>query len=138
MIGRSAEQMHGILEMLMAAARADARLDRGRSELTQTLARIAAGDRVTWLSMPWHALAYEHTIALRALLAEAYTPGGANLRLTHLRGVLRACLNLRWIDTDTFHASVGDLPRIRGTGKRRGRYVSRAELRASRRSRVGR
>jgi two-component system heavy metal sensor histidine kinase CusS len=47
-MARSAEQMHGILEMLMAAARADAHLDRGRSELGETLARIAG----EWVAPP--------------------------------------------------------------------------------------
>jgi signal transduction histidine kinase len=41
LIARSADQMSGILETLMAAARADARLDAGRSEVGQTLARLA-------------------------------------------------------------------------------------------------
>jgi signal transduction histidine kinase len=40
---RSASQMSGILETLMAAARADAGLDRGRSELGAVLREVAAG-----------------------------------------------------------------------------------------------
>jgi signal transduction histidine kinase len=43
-IGRSAEQMSAILETLMAAARADAGLDRGRSELGAVLRGLEA----TW------------------------------------------------------------------------------------------
>jgi signal transduction histidine kinase len=42
-MARSAEQMSAILETLMAAARADARLDQGRSDLRDTLAELAAG-----------------------------------------------------------------------------------------------
>ncbi|MGZ6695526.1 MAG: ATP-binding protein [Solirubrobacteraceae bacterium] len=47
---RSAEQMSAILETLMAAARADARLDQGRSDVRETLGELAAAwpeDRVT-------------------------------------------------------------------------------------------
>jgi signal transduction histidine kinase len=42
LIARSADQMSGILETLMAAARAEARLDAGRSDVGGTLARLAA------------------------------------------------------------------------------------------------
>lgn len=42
-IARSARQMSEILEILMAAARADAGLDPGRSELGETLDRLRAG-----------------------------------------------------------------------------------------------
>jgi signal transduction histidine kinase len=41
LIARSADQMSGILETLMAAARTDARLDAGRSEVGDTLTRMA-------------------------------------------------------------------------------------------------
>jgi signal transduction histidine kinase len=43
-IGRSAEQMRGILDILMAAARAEAGLDQGRSDLRSVLDEL----RVTW------------------------------------------------------------------------------------------
>jgi len=42
-VARSAEQMDGILETLMAAARAEAQLDVGRSEVGGVLDRIAEG-----------------------------------------------------------------------------------------------
>jgi signal transduction histidine kinase len=42
-VSRSAEQMSGILETLMAAARAEARLDVGRSEVGGVLDRVAEG-----------------------------------------------------------------------------------------------
>lgn len=41
-VRHSAEQMTGILETLMTAARADARVDRGRSDVNETLRRLAA------------------------------------------------------------------------------------------------
>jgi two-component system heavy metal sensor histidine kinase CusS len=40
-IARSSEQMHRILDTLMAAARAEARLDRGRGDVGEALERIA-------------------------------------------------------------------------------------------------
>jgi signal transduction histidine kinase len=43
LVARSAEQMSAILETLMAAARADARLDSGRSEVGRVLAGVAEG-----------------------------------------------------------------------------------------------
>ena len=43
LVARSAEQMSAILETLMAAARADARLDAGRSEVGRVLAGVAEG-----------------------------------------------------------------------------------------------
>jgi two-component system heavy metal sensor histidine kinase CusS len=41
-IARSCEQMHRILDTLMSAARAEARLDRGRGDVADALERIAA------------------------------------------------------------------------------------------------
>jgi two-component system heavy metal sensor histidine kinase CusS len=43
LVARSAEQMSGILETLMAAARAESQLEAGRSELGRVLDRIASG-----------------------------------------------------------------------------------------------
>jgi signal transduction histidine kinase len=42
-VARSAEQMSGILETLMAAARAEAQIPAGRSDVGSVLARLAAG-----------------------------------------------------------------------------------------------
>lgn len=54
-IGRSAEQMSRILETLMAAARADAQLERGRSDVGETLDRLADA---------WEPLLAGHSVAL--------------------------------------------------------------------------
>lgn len=110
------------------------------------LARLAAGSRRTMAesldviaglltsyrcdkaTLNWGALRYQHTAAIRALLADLYAPATANKMLAALRGVLKEAWRLGYMEAEEFHRAA-DLPTIRGTTVPRGRAVTSEEMR---------
>ncbi|HKP54348.1 MAG TPA: tyrosine-type recombinase/integrase [Chloroflexia bacterium] len=110
------------------------------------LARLAAGSRRTMAgaldviaglltsyrcnkeTLNWGALRYQHTAAIRALLADLYAPATANKMLAALRGVLREAWRLGYMEAEEFHRAA-DIPSIKGTSIPRGRAVSADEMR---------
>lgn len=90
---------------------------------------LRAAGRTPELSIPWHAFDYEKSLALREELARRYSPGGANLRLSHFRAGLRSAWRLEWIDRDAYERAA-DVKRIRGRAALRGREVRASEVRA--------
>ncbi|MFL5734130.1 MAG: tyrosine-type recombinase/integrase [Chloroflexia bacterium] len=80
-------------------------------------------------TLEWSSLRYQHTAAVRALLADLYAPATANKMLAALRGVLRESWRLGQMTAEDFHRAA-DLPSVRGTSLLRGRALSHGELRA--------
>jgi integrase/recombinase XerD len=78
---------------------------------------------------PWWALRYQHTQAVRAVLAQRYAPGGANRHLAALRGVLKEAWRLGLMTAED-HARSADVESIRGNRLPAGRELSAGELRA--------
>lgn len=123
------------------------RSDDGNHAALVYLARLAAGSRRTMgaaldqiaglltngcdkaTTLRWEALRYEHTQAIRALLAERYAPATANKMLAALRGVLRECWRLGQMDATDYHRAI-DLAAVKGTTLPRGRGLAAGELRA--------
>lgn len=68
-----------------------------------SFASILTDGRLGVDQLPWHRLGYQHTNALRAVLAERFSPATANRHLAALRGVLREAWRLgtssRWRPT---------------------------------------
>src|SRR5690242_18846783 len=54
-----------------------------------TIADLLTDSAADLFTLPWHALRYQHTQAVRSLLAERYAPATANKHLAALRGVLK-------------------------------------------------
>ena len=110
-----------------------ARLSPGsrRSQKTalETMARILTTGRIGIDELPWHRLGYQHTQALRAVLAERFSPATANRHLAALRGVLREAWRLGLMSAEDLQRAI-DLPAVRGERLPRGRALSRGELRA--------
>ena len=73
------------------------------------------------------ALRYQHTAALRTVLAELYAPATANKMLAALRGVLKEAWRLGNMSAEEYHRAA-DLPSVRGTTLPRGRALSQQEL----------
>jgi site-specific recombinase XerD len=94
-----------------------------------TMARILTTGRVGIDELPWHRLGYQHTQALRAALAERFSPATANRHLAALRGVLREAWRLGLMSAEDLQRAI-DLPAVRGERLPRGRALSRGELRA--------
>jgi len=83
----------------------------------------------TLLYCDWASLRYQHTQALRALLAERYKPATANKLLAALRRVLLEARRLRLMSPDDY-AQAADIGAIKGSTLPPGRALSPGELTA--------
>jgi integrase len=83
------------------------------------------------LGLPWGALRYQHTQAVRAKLGEQYTAATANRHLAALRGVLKEAWRLGYMSAEDYQRAV-DIRNIQGgstvTQAERGRHLSAGEL----------
>lgn len=83
----------------------------------------------TFQDCPWHALRYQHTIAIRSLLAERYRPATANKLLAALRRVLLESRRLGLLSPDDYTRAT-DIADIKATTLPPGRALSAGELTA--------
>jgi integrase len=93
----------------------------------QALRVVAALFDRTPETLPWAALRYQHTQAIRARLMEDRAPAGVNKILAAVRGVLQEAWRLGLIDGETYQRAT-DLRTVRGERLARGRALSRREL----------
>ena len=96
--------------------------------LTVIAGKVSAGRCDLW-TLAWQELRYQHTAALRSVLAEQYAPATVNKMLAALRGTLKECWRLGLVSAEDFHRAA-DLPAVRGSVLPRGRALSAGELRA--------
>src|SRR5262249_20356755 len=101
---------------------------RSMREALETIAALASAGKQTAETLPWAALRYQHTGAIRAALATRYRPATTNRHLAALRGVLREAWRLGLMTAEDYHRAT-DLPGIRATTLPRGRALTRRELR---------
>jgi site-specific recombinase XerD len=94
-----------------------------------TIAGLLTSNRRNLQTLDWSSLRYQHTAAVRALLADLYAPATANKMLAALRGVLRESWRLGQMSAEDFHRAA-DLPSVRGASLPRGRALGHGELRA--------
>jgi integrase len=92
-----------------------------------TIAGLLTDYRCDRRTLDWGALRYQHTAAVRALLADLYAPATANKMLAALRGVLREAWRLGLMSAEE-HARAGDIPSVRGESAPRGRALISEEL----------
>lgn len=94
-----------------------------------TVAHLLTSGRCDAFGLQWQALRFQHTQAVRALLADRYAHTTANRMLSGLRGVLKAAWNLGHLPTEEYHRarSVGA---VKGESLPRGRHIAAGELRA--------
>ncbi len=93
----------------------------------ETVARLVSGGRVTAMELAWWELRYEHTSLIRSTLAATYAPATANLMLSAMRGVLKSCFRLGYMNADDLQRA-SDVPPARGSRLPPGRAVDRGEL----------
>lgn len=93
----------------------------------ETIARLVSGGRVSAMELAWWKLRYEHTSLIRSTLAEAYAPDTANLMLSAMRGVLKSCFRLGYMNADDLQRA-SDVPPARGSRLPPGRSIERGEL----------
>ncbi len=107
----------------------------GRRTMTACLAAIAdwvSGGAADIDTLPWAALRFTHTTAIRAALARAvtdgrYAPATANKHIAALRGALKAAWRLGTLATDDYLRAV-DLRPVPGSRLPAGRNVEHDEL----------
>ncbi len=110
---------------------------RSMSQALDQVARIATGGQVGAEALPWAALRYEHTQAIRAALRDVISPrtgrplspASINKTLCALRGVLREAWRLGQISAEDYHRAI-DLEPVRGASVLRGRALEPNEVAA--------
>jgi integrase len=83
-------------------------------------------------NFPWAALRYQHTQAIRAQLADKYSPATANKKLVALRSTLREAWRLGQIDANDYQRAV-DLKAVKGQKAKqaeKGRHLTQGEFNA--------
>lgn len=96
------------------------------------IAEIVTGQSTDSFGFPWANLRYEHAQAIRSQLAERYKPATANRHLSALRGVLKECWRLGYIQAEDYHKTI-DVKSIRGGSVKqaeKGRHIASGELSA--------
>ena len=68
----------------------------------ELIASMAKPGNFVAANFPWELLRYEHTQAIRAILARRYAYSTANTHLTALRGVMKEAWRLGLIDSDSY------------------------------------
>jgi hypothetical protein len=58
------------------------------------IAALLTSGREDALSLQWWQLRYQHTAAVRSVLADKYAPATANKMLAALKGCLKECMRL--------------------------------------------
>jgi site-specific recombinase XerD len=102
---------------------------RTMSEALNVIAKLVSSGRADLETMPWPALRYQHTAAVRAVLMEKYKPSTANKMLAALRGVLKECWRLGYMTAEDYQRAA-DVPTIKSQTLPRGRALASGEIAA--------
>ena len=94
-----------------------------------TVARIMSSNQCDALSLDWSQVRFQHTAAVRSVLAEIYAPATANRLLSALRKTLHAAWFLGYIDAETYQRAV-NVKDIKADQLPAGRALSDRELAA--------
>jgi len=107
-----------------------ARLTKGSAKTQafslKSVARVAAGEHVDIMALPWHQLRYEHTAAIRRALADQYAPSTVNRCLAAMRQVLETCARLDLMSFEDCQKA--KVPDIKSDKLPAGRGLNRGEL----------
>ncbi len=100
-------------------------------ESLATMARLLTGDPMTGkakddMLIAWWALRYDHTQALRALLADHYRAATVNKMLSALRGVLKVCWRQKRITGEEYQL-LASVESVKGSTLPAGREIQEGE-----------
>ncbi len=93
------------------------------------LAALLSGGKASAPEIPWGALRYAHTAALRAALLQRYRPATVNKHLAALRGVLKQAVRLGNMSLVDYQAAT-DFKGVKGDTLPRGRALTPGEVKA--------
>jgi integrase/recombinase XerD len=111
---------------------ASLRADTGRRTMRQVLNLVAgllSGGEADALTYPWHTLRFQHVVALRSRLSQAYKPATVNKVLAALRGVLRVAWQLGQMTAEDYHKTAS-VRSVRAETIPAGRELSQGEISA--------
>lgn len=94
------------------------------------IANIASAGEVDYVDLPWGALRYSHTQAIRSSIAESYSASTANRHLSSLRNVMRTAWRLSQIEANDL-ASALDFKCVKGekaNAAEKGRHLTQGEF----------
>jgi site-specific recombinase XerD len=100
------------------------------------IAKILTAGRYDAFQIDWSTLRYEHTLNLSSILRNrpvpgrpdtTYAPATINKYLAALRGCLRECFRLGYLNAETYHRAI-DVPTAQGTSILKGRALSDVEM----------
>ena len=94
-----------------------------------TMAALLTNGECDLYSLDWAALCYQHTAALRSILAQKYAPTTANKMLAALRRVLKEANRLELMSGEDY-IRAADVADIRVTPMLRGRALTQPEIAA--------
>lgn len=95
----------------------------------ETLAGLLSNGKAAAAEIPWGALRYSHSAALRAALIARYRPATVNKHLAALRGVLKQAVRLGRMTLADYQAAT-DFKGVKSSTLPRGRALSPGEVRA--------
>lgn len=95
----------------------------------EALAALLSRGKATAAEIPWGALRYAHTAALRAALLQRYRPATVNKHLAALRGVLKQAVRLGSMTLAGYQAAT-DFKGVKGDTLPRGRALTPGEVKA--------
>lgn len=104
----------------------------GRRGITSLLNRSASIIKrdADAASYPWEQLTFAAVAKVRAaLLDDGYAVSSVNMALSALRGIAQTAFNLNCLESDTL-ARIRAVKRVNGDNQRKGRALSREEVRA--------
>ncbi len=100
---------------------------RSQSSALEQIARLLSSGQLGWQELPWHLVRYQHAAAVRFWLADHRSPSTANTYRSALRGVMRECWRLGYLEYEEL-ARILAVESVRGSRLLRGRALSRGEL----------
>lgn len=111
------------------AGLANARARVVQRQALDKIAELVTGESGQAITFPWHGLRYQHVRAIRAQLAERYSPATANRMLAALRRAVKECWRLGYMTADEM-ARACDVANVKGERLPAGRGLTSAEIRA--------
>lgn len=88
---------------------------------------VTQDDGATAVNLPWGALRFQHTAAIRAALAGRYSHATANKTLSALRGVLKTAWRLGQMSAEDYHTAAS-VENVKGETIPAGRSITQGEL----------
>jgi integrase/recombinase XerD len=110
-------------------ARLSPKSRRSQLHALNVIASIFTSGRQDAINLPWWQLRYQHTAALRNVLADQYAPATVNRMLAALRGAMKECFRLGLMNADD-HAKAIDLQNVKSDSLPSGRALKPSEIAA--------